>query len=262
MEQILYARETEKSYENFKATCPHCNHRNIYNRITDLKTTEAIDYAEVACFNETCNKSFAINGDLISPAFQMLIYDCYELKSQKHYAYCILNLAQAFEVFFSLYLQVQLIYKPLAIEEKTQSVDNIRLNELAKQLYDSIKNYAFIKLRNIFLNLLIENKTPITLDEAEKLILTLDSLTNIPSDQDLQKISDTRLLGLLQALKNSTIHEIRNRVVHKRAYRPTLDEVDSAIKETGDILFLLAHYLEIDSDDINHYVYKVKRQND
>ena len=258
MDQILYAKKTEPSYENFVAYCPYCEFRNVYNRVTDLKTTEAIHFRTVSCLNKQCTKSFNINGDLINPAFQMLIYDCDELKLQKHYSYCILNLAQSFEVFFSLYLQVKLLYKPLAIIEQTQHVSNERLNDLAKRLYDSIKKYSFIRLRNIFLNFIIENKISLTFDDTEKFISRLETLTKNPSNESIQRISDIDLSKLLQELKDSKVYELRNKVVHQAAYRPTLDEVDSAIKETGDILFLLAHHLKIDSDDINHYLIKPK----
>jgi hypothetical protein len=264
MKQILCAEKTKKSYENFVAYCPYCEFENIYNRVTDLKTTEAIDFKKVVCLNETCAKSFCINGDLISPAFQMLISDCNELVSQKHYSYCILNLTQAFEVFFSLYLRVQLLYKPLALTERTTlRYSNEDLNDLAEQLYDAVKKYAFVKLRNIFLNFIVENKTAKTFAESKKLISHLRLFSeNTPSDEKLQKIPNTDLSKLLQSLKNTAIHDIRNKVVHQRAYRPTLDEVNSAINETGDILFPLSYLLKIDSDDINWYLYKEKSRSE
>ena len=42
----------------------------------------------------------------------MLILDMPELYERKHYMNCILSLAQAYEVFFSLYLRVNLLFKP------------------------------------------------------------------------------------------------------------------------------------------------------
>lgn len=259
MSEIPYAQKTEKSYENFVAYCPHCNYKNIYNRVTDLKTTESIDFKMVICLNEVCAKSFAINGDLINPAFQMLIYDCYELRAQKHYSYCILNLTQAFEVFFSLYLKIELLYKPLAIMERTHLVGNERLNDLANRLYEAVKKLSFVNLRNIFLNFVLANQIVTTFDESEKRISELSKLSKKPpSDKRIQDIQDVRLSKVVRNLKNTRINELRNQVVHKAAYRPTLDEVDSAIEETKDILIPLAHLLKIDSDDINVYTYEGK----
>jgi hypothetical protein len=47
---------------------------------------------------------------------------------------------------------------------------------------------------------------------------------------------------------------LRNQVVHKSAYRPTLDEVNDALKETREILFPLGQLLDIRSDDLNWYM--------
>ena len=84
MENIPYAIETESSYENFIAICPHCKHKNVFNRIDDLKDTNPIDFKRVNCLSEACGKLFNINGDLVSQAYKMLIFDCYALKKEKN----------------------------------------------------------------------------------------------------------------------------------------------------------------------------------
>jgi hypothetical protein len=114
MTEIPYATEKECTYENFIARCPLCGFRNIFNRVTDLQDTEPIRFREVVCLNDRCKQKFNINGDLVSPAFRMLVFDCYPLKEEKKYSYCILNLAQAYEVFFSLYLRVELLFRPFS----------------------------------------------------------------------------------------------------------------------------------------------------
>ncbi len=68
----------------------------------------------VYCSDTRCSKPFHISGDLVSAAYEMLIFDCYDLKEEKKYGYCIRNLAQAWESFFSLYLRVSLLYRPFA----------------------------------------------------------------------------------------------------------------------------------------------------
>lgn len=254
MNKLLYAKKKETTYENVIAWCPYCNYKNIFNRITDLKTTEAIGFMKVICLNDVCGKEYNINGDSISPAFQMIVFDCYDLKQQKRYSYCLLNLAQAFEVFFSLYLRVELLYKPFSIEHKKGKDSLNHMNELSKQLYKKIKTYTFVKLRNIFLNRVLINQPAKSLDEAEKIIKDINSLTTMPSDIIIGNIQDAYLSVLLINLKNTKICELRNKVVHKLAYRPSIEEVDAAIEETISILFPLATCLEMKIDDINWYM--------
>src|SRR3989304_5727251 len=213
MEEILYSKKTNPTYENFIAICPYCDFKNIFNRATDLKDSNPIGFKTVKCLSEKCEKSFNINGDLVSPAYQMLIFDCYDLLKEKKYSYCILNLAQAFEVFFSLYLRIKLIYKPFAIQRgKTRGNE---LNEIIK------------------------------------------NLTTEPENNLIENISDKKLEPLLIKLKNSKIHELRNEVVHKYAYRPTLEEVEKAINETREIVLGLSARLDAKYDDINWYLSRV-----
>ncbi len=254
MSNILYAKDKSTSYENFIAWCPYCGYKNIYNRITDLKTTEAIGFRRVKCLSNDCGKDFNINGDSINPAFQMLVFDSYDLKQEKKYSYCILNLTQAFEVFFSFYLRVELLYKPFSIEYKEEKYNLDYMNELSKQLYEKIKLYTFIKLRGIFLNQVLNNQPVRSLNEAGEIIQNLNSFISTPTDSIIGNIKDTYLSELLINLKNTKICELRNNVIHKLAYRPSLEEVDKAIEETRGILFPLASRLEMKTDDINWYM--------
>ena len=123
MPDIPYATEMKPSYENFVAVCPICDFRNIFSRVSDLKEREPIAFKQVAC--EDCGKPFNINNDSINAAYEMLVYDCYDLMEEKHYSYCILNLAQAYEVFFSHYLRVELLYKPFSLRDDP---DLVQLN--------------------------------------------------------------------------------------------------------------------------------------
>ncbi len=136
MAGIPYAEEIQTTYENFTAHCPMCGFKNIFNRASDFEYLKPIAHKQVVCLNRDCGQPFIISGDSINSAFEMLIYDCYELRDAKHYAYCILNLAQAFEVFFSQYLRVQLLYRPFA-SDSDQNIE--QLNTLTNLLYEKIK---------------------------------------------------------------------------------------------------------------------------
>ncbi len=255
MEEILYSKKTNPTYENFIAICPYCDFKNIFNRATDLKDTNPIGFKTVKCLSEKCGKSFNINGDLVSPAYQMLIFDCYDLLKEKKYSYCILNLAQAFEVFFSLYLRIKLIYKPLAIQRGKTRVNE--LNEIIKFLYEAIKKYPYLKIRNIFINTVLSNQSNNSLEGSKTFIENIKNLTTEPENNLIENISDKKLEPLLIKLKNSKIHELRNEVVHKYAYRPTLEEVEKAINETREIVLGLSARLDAKYDDINWYLSRV-----
>lgn len=54
-EIIIYPRT---SHENFVDKCPWCHTESIFNRISDLHTTEPIMGRSVRCLNIECGKTF------------------------------------------------------------------------------------------------------------------------------------------------------------------------------------------------------------
>ena len=250
MESVPYATDKETNYENFIAICPHCYFKNIFNRITDLRDTNPIAFREVRCLNDSCRKQFNINGDSLNAAYETLIFDVYSLKEEKKYSYCILNLAQSFEVFFSLYLRIMLLYKPFAAQKEEIE----KFNELSSLLFKTIKDYTYAKMRNIFINTVLSKKPVNNLSEAQIRIEELSSLVAEPPDATINYEVNHDLRTLLMELKRSGVAKMRNNVVHKRAYRPTLSEVELAIDETRRIIFGLATRLDARIDDINWYL--------
>jgi hypothetical protein len=239
----LKALEKNPTYENFEARCPHCMYWNIFNRASDLKTFRLITGAAVICLNPKCEKEFWIGGDLINPAWQMILHDSEVLKEQKRYSHCILNLAQAFEIYFALFLRVKLIYNPFRIEE---SHDLKRCNELAQLLFNTIREWTFSPLRKVFIGLLTQQNEPNTLAESEVIINNLHSyLKGDPSDETITALADHDLSDVLLELKQCKVSSLRNNVVHKEAYRPTLEEVDKAIEETSHILYRIERCLGV-----------------
>lgn len=244
-------KDSATSYENFFACCPWCGFRNVFNRVTDLGTTEPIVYKEVHCLSEECKQLFAIHYDSANAMHEMLIFDCYKLLQDKHYAYCILNISQSVEAFVSNFLRVKLIYKPFWSEDKH---DNDHANSVAELLYKQTKEYTFSKLRNILINWVLRPPLINTLQEAETEIHILCRLIYMPKDEVIMTFGgDPRITPLLMALKRSKIGELRNLVVHKQRYRPTRKEVDEALEEISSILFPLSMLLGVMTDDVNYY---------
>jgi len=261
MSHLAEAKTTRQTYENLYAKCPSCGHENIFNRASDLNDLEPIDSVKVSCSLPDCSKPFRLYGDVVNPAFEMLIFDCHELMGEKHYAYCILNLAQAYEVFFSQYLRVELLYRPVASEFDRGNHDIDHLNRLRKLLYESVKELTFSPLRNLFVNTVLRRRCPSSLAEAENSIKEFSKNLSKPSEEWIRNgntITDRQLVGLLLGLMSCKTAKLRNDVVHKLAYRPTLEQVNDCLKETREILFGLAGRLGARYDDIAPY--RAKRQ--
>jgi len=249
--EVPYAVKKRTSYENFDAWCPRCDFFCRFNRASDFNDLTPIDFKVVRCLNPDCQEPFKINGDSINSPHEMLIYDCYDLKKEKRYCYCVLNLAQAFEAFFSLYLRVKLLYEPFARHDHR---DLERLNRMAAALYEAIKKYPYVKLRNLFFHRVLANQEIASLNEAELVIRNVSNSCHEPSDQSIIQFPNPHIADLLRRLKYSGVAELRNKVVHQHAYRPTLAEVESALEETRSILFPLGRLLNVEGDDINWYM--------
>jgi hypothetical protein len=247
---IPYSKIKRTSYENFVAQCPWCGHESIFNRATDFKDLSLIAFRSVSCLNPGCGKPFNINDDSVNSAHETLVFDCYELLQLKHYMNCILTLAQAYEVFFSLFLRVELMYKPFARDMRK---DINHLNRLAEQFSEKVKRHTFAPMRALFLWQFISGPRPTNLAEAEAAIAGLEDNPSEPKDTELESLSDRQLVDLLKSLKSTTINTLRNRVVHKQAYRPTREEAEAALHEARSLLFPLTSHLDL-HDDINWYI--------
>lgn len=245
-----HATDVEFTYENVVAICPWCGQRNIYNRVSDLRDTEPIAHREVTCLAPDCQKRLIITGDSINAAYEMLVFDSYRLQEEKRYSSCILNLAQSFEAFFALFLRVEVLYRPFAAD---QDHDLSHFNELAAALFGKVRRFAFQDMRNLFLRRVLDKAPLASLEAAAEWIESLDGKPAGPVDAEIQSLPDRELSALLLRLKQCRVAEVRNQVVHKAAYRPTLQEVEDAPRETREILFSLAARLRLHGDDLNWY---------
>jgi hypothetical protein len=279
-DQILYCQNKTPDYENFIAECPYCRFQNIFNRVSDLHTINFIINMKVMCLNQKCKREFYINGDLASNKHQYLIFDCDRLIEQKRYMYCILNIAQSYEALFSKYIRIQLVDIPF----KKKLLDGIdEVNSLLKLLGDLFKILAFENLRSIFIRLAIDQYEYKSLDEIQQSIADIKEAVlansikrtknffnkanlshtilikyqdnkiknrikkwNCPTDKEIKSLSNDVLSKLLLKVKKSKINQIRNNVVHKDAFRPSLEEVNKYMAESRDQISSLDIVLNID----------------
>ena len=236
-------------YENIVVDCPLCNRELVLNRAADLGTFDPISGTNVYCLE--CGKEFWINSDSVNERHEAVIFDCHDLLRTKRYMNCILNVCQAYEMFFSLYLRVNILYIPFGkdVREKRNAIDQI--NKLAKGLSNETKKFGFARMRNVTLGLAVQPDRPSGLDEAQDYI---DALSNysLPKDTEIESLPDKRIAALLIRIKQTRINELRNDVVHKRAYRPKRVEAENAVTEARAILFPLTAKLGL-HDDLNWY---------
>ncbi len=253
MSNIPVAEMKRASYENFIVDCPWCGKEIVFNRASDLKTFELILGKNTSCLNNDCKKPFRIVGDIINNPHEMLIFDCHELIEKKHYMNCILTLTQAYEVFFSVFFRVEFLYKPFSLSSNQNYAE---LNRISEKLHNKIKKYTFDPLRALFLQCIVTEQHRGSLTAAENTIDNLPNRPQIPSDEIINNLDEIKPTSLLLDLKSTNINILRNKVVHKSAYRPTREEAESALEETRNILFPLTYQLNI-HDDINWYTRQI-----
>ncbi len=252
-EEPVYADNMRhiRNYENFCPICPHCEKRNYFNRADDFETFRPIAHMIVSCQFDDCRKEFHINADLVNSKYEYLIYDCSELMKHKQYMYCILNLCQACEAYFSLYIRAKLVFDSFQ-KRIFESLE--QLNRVLNDLHDNLSQLSYLRLRNFVINHFLISPEINSIDEIQeqvRLLLNRD-FTNTPPRENLNVIGPDDLRRRFLLLYDFDIHEIRNKVVHASAYRPSREVVDNYYNKTREIIFGIDRHFRID-DDINNY---------
>ena len=205
---------------------------------------------DIQCLKEICQKSFRIVGDTANERHEMLVFDCYQIFERKQYMYCILNLSIAYEMFFSLFLRVEFLYKPFAADPNPKHSEKLdRMNMLSRKLDRKTRQWGFDKMRKTFLGEVTGQHSVPDLDKSEARIASLK-----PQDTpecSIRGLSDTRMIPLLIRLKCTDINVIRNSVVHKHGFRPSRMVTKKYFEETKAILFNLTRHLNL-HDDVNY----------
>lgn len=240
-----------RTYENFCPICPYCNRRNIFNRADDFGTFRPIASRLVSCQYEDCGREFLINADLVSSKHEYLIRDCSHLKEQKRYMYCILNLCQACEAYFSLYIKAKLVFEVYG-NKIFESWD--QLNKILDELYSALSRSGYQKLRNFVINHYLADPEVTTVSEVREQINLLSDkdFTSTPPRDNLNEIQPDKLREAFVALYDFDIHTQRNKVVHAKAFRPGRDLVDEYYVKTRNIIFVIDRFLRI-KDEIEDY---------
>lgn len=244
----VHAADIDATYENVHANCPHCKARNVYNRRDDLPHPGPIDNASVTC--ASCGESFDIVGDLINPSHELLLFDCQRLFEEKRYADVVFTAAKAHEVFFLHFMHVQFLWKPIG----TNCGINLgRWSVPTRELDAKLSKFTFVPMRNLFLHHVLARTAPQDFDEAQACIAAIPKKPADVPRGDVDAVAEERLRRLLLGLHDTKINELRNRIAHKDAYRPTRDETWAAYEEASRILFGLTGELRL-TGDAGYYI--------
>lgn len=243
----IRAADIDATYENVHANCPHCKARNVYNRRDDLPHPGPIDNASVTC--ASCGHGFHIVGDLINPSHELLLFDCQRLFEEKRYADVAFTAAKAHEVFFLHFMHVQFLWKPIGTN---CGINLRRWNALGVELERKVRGFAFDGMRRLFLHHVLAGTAPQDFDQAQACIAAIPRKPADVSRSDVDAVAHERLRGLLLALHDTRIHELRNRIAHKQAYRPTRDETWTAYDDAFRTLFGLTSELRLRGDANYH----------
>ncbi len=212
------------TYENYTVDCPICKQRNLYNRISDIKSIGMAMGKNVIC--NYCHKPFIIQTDKVNELYEYFIDECDELMKQKRYMQCIILLCQACEAFIMKCIEIQLLWKPY--RNGIFGLDNNKyklFEEFYKLIHDKFLKFPYKKEVNIFIDIYCNNLIFKNQDEIRKYIeIYIDDIKELKDNDIIYRPNEIQSNILLE-IKKFDINNIRNKIIHKEAFRPRYDDV-------------------------------------
>lgn len=246
---MMRAIDTDSNYENFYATCPYCEARNIFNRADDLKTFEPISRLEVNCQNSSCQLPFVIGNDSINMASEMLLFEAEKSLNQKNYMLTVMLSVQAIESYINQFFVIELGYKNL------NGLHNLeKLNCVTSQFGKKVQKFSFAHFLNLTLSYILLPEKPKDLDGAIDFIININQFRPCkPSKKSLISV-EPKYSQLVDLLYNTKVNEIRNDVAHKNAYRPSRETAKLVFEESSKIIYMTQNVFDARVNDINWYI--------
>lgn len=231
MEETQVVEIKTAGYENIYFDCPTCRKQNVLNRASDIGNHRPISYLDgVVCSNPKCGQVMSINSDkVVKAAYRWFLDELYIFIARKEYRSYILNLCQAFEsFFFQAIVNKELDRNPKLRDEEGYLLSD-EYNLAMKKLLEELGHGTFIPLRRRFLKTFKNEKNNF-----------------IPSKLPLK---EDRRAVCFAAVKNTKLNNMRNSVVHKTAYCPSISDVES-FEELVDAIYWLGMYLDVVDSEI------------
>lgn len=234
--------ELEVDYEVVTISCLRCGHVNIYNKADDLDDRDDVAGIERPCQNPNCPEIIRIPMETANPPYELFLFDAGWYRRRKRHMQAVAMLAQAFEMFFALGVEVMLIHHPWNATGRT---DQATAEDLASRLFDKTQKFAYAKMCSLFINLAAQPR-PNSFLEAEALLSRVEILASLSeANRAIEAVADSDLRMLLTQLRDLPLPSLRNRVLHKRAYRPRASEVDECLKPAHELTSQLWIRLEL-----------------
>lgn len=223
-------------YETVTAECEHCGSRCVYNRIDDIGEPGPYAGRHIECL--VCREQLWIFGDIINPAYELLVFAASERFETKRYMQCVAMLGQAWEMFFSLFAYSNYLYRPF-FEDPDLDYRDEHFDRLVAQLNKTMRRFTFFSLRNALTNTMLKGVHPQTLQESEAAISKIgdENFGNDPKRVDIEHFPNEELRSLLKKLQQLKIANLRNDVVHQHAYRPRRADVEECLEEDIALLY-------------------------
>lgn len=234
----------DPDYETVTAECEHCGSVCVFNRLDDVGEPGPYAGRDVTCLE--CGRTFWIYGDIINPAYELLIGSARERFKTKRYMQCIALLAQAWEIFFSAYVFSNYLYRPY-FASPTADRGPEPFNTLSSQLFGATRRHTFHPLRNVLVNTVVRGVHPSTLQESGAAIRRIadENFGRDPKEADVEAFPDADTRDLLGRLRGLAVGELRNDVVHQHARRPRRAEVERCLEEEVGLLYRAKHRLPV-----------------
>ncbi|HEX9985962.1 MAG TPA: hypothetical protein VGF69_22060 [Thermoanaerobaculia bacterium] len=229
------ARIGDADYETISVTCDFCHANLRLNRRDDLRELSAISGRNLTC--SSCHREFWITGDIVNTPYEMFIFAADAHFESKHHMLAVMSLAQAWELFLATFAYSNFVYRPSWLQQRHAAARE-ELTRCEQKLEHATRNFNIRNLVNLTTHTIVRQMHPRTLAEAEPMIEQIEQqrLHRDPSNEDIATITDDEIHAAVQRLRNLQIVDLRNKVGHKQAYRPTAKEVMACIEE--EIVFL------------------------
>ncbi len=232
-------RISQADYETVETSCEHCGHGCILNRREDFADVGPYFGRNVTC--PSCRSVMWVSGDTVNEPFELFLFAARESFNRKRYMLAVVNMCQAWEIVFRMFVAARFLYRPY-FYSRQRGRDLDRLNDLEAELENkklknrSFRKLAFADLRSVMIKVIVDNMSPRTLDEAREAIHGNLISTTCPSREAVSKVADTQTREILLGLLELNVGEIRNKVIHSRAYRPTRDEAERSLESARLLL--------------------------
>ena len=248
------AKIRHSTLENLYIDCPACQRPAILNRATDLGSDERVAGLGVTCPHSDCGDKIWIYGDIINPAHDLLLAEARVLYEERRYSTSVVMLGTALENMLSLYLRVEFLYRPFA---RTRDDLQIDLLQEAERLLDKrIGRLSYLRLRDTVLRHAVDLPHVPEPENILSMVRRLNTEMGAPTDEQFDEVRPIELGDHLRRLRSATVHELRNKIAHHRAYCPSASEANAAICQAAKIISGGNVYFDISSgDDLEMYSY-------